>query len=154
MPKTNTISNNSRCSWPLTEALRLRYQQGLTYQQLADKYHVSPVSIFQRFQRFNLTLEDPEEVKSYRDNRADILSDFQLKLLKSIKEEDLQKAPIQSKIWCYGVLYDKERLERNLSTANVAMQGTLDLVQSRSTAPVYRDNKPNPVRIISTKDDK
>ena len=57
---------------------------------------------------------------TYKNQRADILASYQQIILNSITNEDLQKAGLSQKMMAYGVLYDKERLERGQSTENIA----------------------------------
>jgi hypothetical protein len=64
---------------------------------------------------------ESKEVQDYKDHRADIFSGIQNKILKSVTEEDIQKASLQVKAMAFGVLYDKERLERGQSTENVSI---------------------------------
>jgi hypothetical protein len=61
-----------------------------------------------------------QEIQDYKSNRADILAGLQHRILTSISEDDLKKAPIQVKLMGYGILYDKERLERGQSTHNLS----------------------------------
>jgi hypothetical protein len=49
---------------------------------------------------------------------------MQSKLLSSITDAEIKKAPVGSRILAVAQLYDKERLERSLSTSNLAF--TLD----------------------------
>ena len=66
---------------------------------------------------------------NYKNQRADILASYQQIILNSITNEDLQKAGLSQKMMAYGVLYDKERLERGQSTENIAYQDTLKAQQ-------------------------
>ena len=52
--------------------------------------------------------------------RADIFSELQRRLLGSIADDDIKKAPMGSRVLAAAQIYDKERLERNLSTSNTA----------------------------------
>ena len=62
----------------------------------------------------------PTYLTNYKNQRADILASYQQIILNSITSEDLQKAGLSQKMMAYGVLYDKERLERGESTHNIA----------------------------------
>jgi len=61
-----------------------------------------------------------DELEEYRDNQADILLGLQHRISKSIDDECIQKAPLQSRTLALGILYDKYRLQTNQSTQNVA----------------------------------
>ena len=71
----------------------------------------------------------PKYLQHYKDHRADILASYQQIILNSINPEDLKKAGLSQKMMAYGVLYDKERLERGQSTENIAYQDTLKAQQ-------------------------
>ncbi len=61
-----------------------------------------------------------DEMKVFRLNRSDILSGLQKELL-SLTIEDIKKMTAGSRITAAAILYDKERLESNLSTSNIGM---------------------------------
>jgi hypothetical protein len=82
--------------------------------KLTDCDHSNVVRILQRY---NI---QREVVGAYVSQRASILAGIQEQILQSITRDDIKKAPFGSRILAMCQLYDKERLERNLSTANVA----------------------------------
>lgn len=61
-----------------------------------------------------------DRVEAFKRSRADVFAGFQEKIMASITPEEIQKAPFGSRITAAAILYDKERLERDLSTSNVA----------------------------------
>ena len=88
-------------------------QPQATMRQLA-KYTQSSVStVHEVLQRYGITRNYIEEFKT---NRADIFAGLQSRLISSISEQDIQKAPLGSRILAAAQLYDKERLERGQST--------------------------------------
>lgn len=58
--------------------------------------------------------------EEYKENRADILAGVGRKILATITDADIKKASLNQKVVSYGILYDKERLERGESTENIA----------------------------------
>lgn len=58
-------------------------------------------------------------IHDYKSNRADIFAGLQHRLLQSITDEDIKKAPIGSRVLAAAQIYDKERLERGESTQNL-----------------------------------
>lgn len=56
----------------------------------------------------------------YRQNRADIFAELQKTLLMYITPEKLAKSSIQQIMTAFGIMYDKERLEKNLATEHIA----------------------------------
>lgn len=105
---------------PFGEALKLRYQQGLNYTQLAEHYHVSPQAVRQRFQKFESLSGRSEETSSFKELRADILAGLQLKILLSFEDAEIKKASFQSKMTAFGILFDKEKIERGQSLGDNA----------------------------------
>jgi len=57
---------------------------------------------------------------SFKSMRADIMAGYGEKILKSINLTDIKKARLGEKTLAFAQLYDKERLERGQSTANLA----------------------------------
>ena len=101
----------------VSAALNLRLNNGLSYAQIGKIQGVSKQSIH----RCIKNLLPPPEIKLYQDHRADILSHLQVKLLANVDEARLKKASAYQLIGSMGLLYDKERIERGLSTANLSM---------------------------------
>jgi len=63
---------------------------------------------------------DQTKTNDYKSHRADIFAGIQHKILASVSDEDIKKASLFQKAGVVGLLYDKERLERDMSTANIA----------------------------------
>ena len=63
---------------------------------------------------------DSEIIQNYKQYRADIIAGKQEELLSSLSTDDIKKASPYQKVGMFGILYDKERLERDLSTSNLA----------------------------------
>ena len=61
------------------------------------------------------------ELDDYKSNKADILAGKQQKLISNITPDRIEKANLRDIVWTFGVLYDKERLERGQSTGNIAL---------------------------------
>jgi hypothetical protein len=59
-------------------------------------------------------------IKEFRKERADVFAHIQRACLQYITPEKLKKASLQQIGTLFGIMYDKERLEQNLSTENVA----------------------------------
>jgi hypothetical protein len=68
-------------------------------------------------QQYGFNKEVTENFKKYR---ADILASKQEEIIKSLSTDVINNASLMQRSASFGILYDKERLERNQSTANVA----------------------------------
>lgn len=89
----------------------------LTVREIAAIAECSHVNVVQTLQRYGL---NKTHVDNYKNTRADILAGLQEKMLVSLTDDDIKKMPGGSRILAACQLYDKERLERDLSTSNVA----------------------------------
>lgn len=85
--------------------------------EIARTLQISNQAVFQALARNGI---EPKRLETFKKNRADILAAFQRKILKHVDEAKLKSAPAGSLVLAACQLYDKERLERNQSTANVA----------------------------------
>lgn len=83
--------------------------KGLSYSEIGKLAGCNSSNVYHRFKAAGYV---PEHLKAYKDNRADVFSWWQSKILNSINEDDIKRAPLQSKVVAAGILYDKERLER------------------------------------------
>lgn len=98
------------------KAVELR-KHGLTYQEIATYFGCAKTSVHAALKKYGLITE---RVKVFRKHRANILSELQETILNSIGLEDIETATLPARVLAFCKLYDKERLERDLSTANVA----------------------------------
>lgn len=95
-------------------------------------------NVIRTLQRYGI---DKAETEDYKSHRADILAGIQVKLLKSITDEDIKGMPVGQRFMGYGILYDKERLERGQSTSNESIIVTQirDMRERLSGDDVNRD---------------
>ncbi len=91
-------------------------QPSATRREIAKQADVSASYVQEVLERYGLT---PETVKDYKNNRADILTGLQHRIIKSITEQDIQKAPLAARMMAIGISFDKERLERGQTTQNI-----------------------------------
>ena len=103
---------------PLAKIIELRNKQ-LTYKQIGNIIGCSKQAIHQRLKPYLPAIDNLPCVKS---NRADTLTVVSDTILNSLTEADIKKAPAGQRVMMYGILYDKERLEREQSTANVSVR--------------------------------
>jgi len=120
------------------QAVDLKYNHNLSYAEIAAIQKVTPQAIQQAISNL---LPIPE-TKIYRDHRSDILSEMQRKLLASVDTTTINNASLMQRMASFGILYDKERLERGLSTGNfVNIQA--DLEAFRQAKQVQQDTQDN-----------
>lgn len=85
--------------------------------EIAQISGTSTSNVSQILKRYNL---QAKQVDEYVTCRAKILQGLQARILKSINDTDIKDASLLQRLSGLGILYDKERLELNLSTANLA----------------------------------
>ena len=96
----------------------LRNNQGNVSASAKD-LGVSRQAITKRRQNLPKGLETAD-VQDFRKNRATTFASLQQILLQYITPEKLKKASIQQLGTLFGIMYDKERLERNLATEHIS----------------------------------
>ncbi len=92
------------------------HQGGMSNSQIAEVQGCDISNITRTLQRYGCITN---VIEDYKANRADILAGLQERLISNITPEDVKKAPLGSKVLAVAQLYDKERLERGLSTSNI-----------------------------------
>ncbi|MCX5827604.1 MAG: hypothetical protein NTV58_06335 [Deltaproteobacteria bacterium] len=125
--------------------------RGLTYEEIGNL--CGGLSRQAVHRRIGGHLTDEEKLLHYKNNRADLLAMTQERILASIDDETISKANLQTKAMAYGVLFDKERLERNLSTSNLSEHIRVKTMNAEEKATldmaleVIYGNKANPPRL-------
>lgn len=111
----------------VSKALDLRVNHNLSYQDIGNLQGVSKQAIHSAIKH----LLPDNDTKLYQDNRADILSHIQVKLLRELDSERLKKASAFQLVGAAGLLYDKERIERGQTTENIGIiTGTIKEIQA------------------------
>lgn len=107
------------------KALELRLK-GLSFAQIGKLAGgMSKQAIEQRLSKFTRLLDNPEAVSAFRQHEAELLDAVRSSLITSLAD-DLRvkkgkgKLSGYQKVGMYGILFDKMRLLRNESTANVS----------------------------------
>jgi hypothetical protein len=103
----------------------------LTTREIGKLVNCDHSNVIRTLQRYGI---EQRETEDYKNHRADILAGIQNRLLKSITEVDIKAMPVGQRLMGYGILFDKERLERNQSTGNfsVIVGALQDLQRLRS----------------------
>jgi len=92
------------------------------HEDIAKVVNVERSTVTRVLQRYGL---EKRNIDDYINNRPEILAGLQDKILQSITIDDIKKAPAAQRTMMYGILYDKERLERGQSTDNIGLIGKL-----------------------------
>lgn len=107
----------------LTEAFKLRYKHGLSYQQIADRFQVSKQAVHQRLVKISEFLPDKEEIEVYRQLKTEMLDALEYKVYtKMLDENKLKDASFNNLAYGFQQICTQNRLEKGLSTSNVDIQ--------------------------------
>ncbi len=102
------------------KALQL-YVDGYNKSEIADKLGVTPGAISQSINPLLENLLSPEHLKIYQERQTDIVDSATAKMLvESLDPNKLKKASTYQLVSSFGILFDKSRLLKGLSTSNVA----------------------------------
>ena len=87
-------------------------------------------AVMTRIMKFLASIRNPQAIQQFRKQEAALLDRVRAQALMALDEamcDPVRRAKIypQSLAWIYGVLYDKMRLERGESTANVSVLSAL-----------------------------
>jgi len=111
------------------QAVALR-RNGATLKTIADLQGVSESAVQKRL----LAILPTEETKVFEKNRAGIFAHLQMQMLQNLRPAKLQKSSARDLVVSAGILYDKERLERGLSTENVSLRACITDVREAQAA--------------------
>ena len=118
-------ANNLHKGIPLYDIIDAIENKNLSITETAKLLNSSKSNISERLSKAGYR---PKYLDHYKSNRADILSSYQQIILNSLTPKDLEKAGLSQKMMAFGILYDKERLERDKSTHNISY---LDVVKAK-----------------------
>ena len=114
--QTNTLTTAPKFI-PISTIIELMEVKGLNQSQTAKVLGCSKPNISNRLKQLDYV---PGYLKSFKDNRADVLSALQAQIVKHITPEKLQKASAYQLTGMMSLLHNQERLERGQSTENIA----------------------------------
>jgi len=92
-----------------------------THTEIAQQMGVSRPAVTKALAKLPPSLLASNDVKTYRRHRADIFADFQRLILTYITPDKLKGASINQLGTLFGIVYDKEKLERGQATQHVAV---------------------------------
>ena len=107
----------------MIEMVRQRKPNGKPYTQaeIAEQMGVTRVAIAKAMAKCSPSLLAKRDLNAYKRDRANILAELQQTLMRYVTPKKIESASLSQIITCMAILYDKERLERNNSTENVAI---------------------------------
>jgi hypothetical protein len=88
-----------------------------THQEIAEAVGVNRSTVGQVLAKYSINKDELEE---YKVNQADVMVGLQQRIAKSITEDDIKKANLQSRLTAFGIIFDKYRTHTGQSNTNIA----------------------------------
>ena len=112
----------------VAQALKMRLINNLSYAEIGKYFSATPQAVQQALQSFKGILDNLGDIQAYKDNRPDVLTAIEQKMLEQIVDTDkLQKSSLNNVAYAFTQIHNARRLEENKSTAN--LQGIYAIVQ-------------------------
>ncbi len=99
----------------VNSALKLRVENKLSYQQIANLQGTSRAGIHKALKRFLPT----KESEYFQANKADILNKVQMMIVEQVDQKRLKGASLNNLAYAFQNFHNSERLDRGESTSNV-----------------------------------
>jgi len=102
----------------ITEAFKLRFQKHLTYKEIAERMGVAAPSVHGALKRFLHILHNPEESATYEQNRAQILTAVEFRLVNQlVNKKKIKAASLNNIAYAVAQINNMIRLEKGQPTA-------------------------------------
>lgn len=127
------------------ESVLLLALRGMTNTQIAERFGVTQQTISERLLRLGIKRSEfsVNIVQAFIKKKPDLLAFKQKQILDAMSIEKIEKAPLNVLGPAFGILYDKERIERGLPTEIHDIQQTnLTLVQINQQKADLMDKYP------------
>ncbi len=119
----------------IADALKLRLRNKLTFQAIGDKYGYTAGGVYRALKPYLDMIQSPDVIRAYEENKVDILSGIHVKLLSQLVNEDkLKDASLNNAAYAATAVHNMLRLEKDLSTANIAEHMTFNVVTHEAAA--------------------
>jgi hypothetical protein len=123
----------------LEKVLKLRFVDGLTYDEIARVMGIEHTAIERMCKPFKQIMDDPARVKAFKVQEANILDGVRMLMVEGMVDQltdpvRRKKMDLSRLTWGYSTLYDKARLERGESTANI--RNLSDLIRAAEAKDV------------------
>lgn len=115
------------------KALKMRLNNHLSYQEIADKFGCDKSYIYRALKEFEDLIKDPEALQAYHENKAGLLTGIEMTLAKQMVNEDLLKAASLNNVaYAFQQIHNAGRLERGASTQNISIAGRFMMLQDQA----------------------
>ena len=102
------------------KALKLRLVNKLPYRAIGDQLHCSHEAVRKALKPFLKLIDNPLAIEGYQANKAALLTAAEMRLLKSIMDEDaIDKASLNNRAYAFDKISNQGHLARGEATANI-----------------------------------
>jgi predicted transcriptional regulator len=100
------------------KALEYRLKKHMSYAEIGKLMGVTKQAVQQRLERFSKLLDDPEIIDVHDNNTDKILTGAMHRMIcNAVDDEKIKSASTLQLVTSYGILFDKQRLNRGLATS-------------------------------------
>lgn len=108
----------------LSKVLKLRFVDNLSYDDIAAVMKMTDEAVQRMVKPFRVIMENPEKVRQYKAMEPHLLDGVRMMMVEAMVDKlsdpaQAKKLDMMRLTHGFGILYDKARLERGESTANV-----------------------------------
>jgi hypothetical protein len=130
---------NPKAQKILAKAVKLRFVDQLSYEDIGKIVELPQQDIVRMLAPFKPMLDDPAAVKAFKANEPEIMDGLRMLMTSGMytiltNPERIAKMDLSRLTYGFGIMYDKARLERGESTANVHTLS--DLIRSAHATEV------------------
>lgn len=133
--KPTCLSNYPNAKIDIKKALKLRYTNNLSLDDIAKHFNCHKSSVHAALSRFEKLLRPNEEIEAFEDHKSKILSNLEWKLIEKMMDEDtIKSASLNNAAYAYQQAATQNRLEKGLATEitdSYAITATLQDIQRR-----------------------
>ncbi len=152
--------SRKRPTKPNVQKLKELAKTNLTHEEIAKDLGLERSTVTKAIKRLGI---ECAEVEDFKKRRADVFASMQLDAIKAITPEKLEKSSAYQLYGMTSLIYDKERLERGLSTDHIILYSVhqhvvrelfdpAKQVQSGGQVPLIEDNSPDNIEDPTTID--
>lgn len=117
------LPQRPQSKFDLATALKLRYENGLSYNLIAKFLNVAPMAVYKQLKRFENLIHDSETINNFKEKRTDILTGLELTLLAWMAKEDkLKNATVNQIAYAFQQVFNARRLEEQKATSITDIQ--------------------------------
>ena len=110
----------------ISKALKMRFDNRLTYQEIGDNFGVSKQAVQQKLTRFTRLMKGPGEVEAYDKAKVQLLNAAELEMLHSCLDPvAIQKASLNNRAYAFNTIFNANRLTQGLATSNHSIKGII-----------------------------